>query len=128
MSKFDVYVLQGHVPVRLGTADTLADAEQIIKSQFSEQEDFLVYSRRTGVNVFYERTPDGFVMCRGLKQGPIASAEFPNRRRARMKLALVEIFRKLEALRKQRGRKDRRLGAVVLNRLTEKESSLRDGT
>ena len=105
MSKFDVYVLQGHVPVRIGTADNLADAEQIIKSQLSEQEDFLVYSQRTGVNVFYKRTPDGFVTCSGLKQAPIASARFPNRRRTRMKLLLVETFRKLETLRKQRARK-----------------------
>ena len=94
--KFDVYVSLGQVPVRLGTADNLADAEQIIKSRLSEQEDFLVYS------VFYERTPDGFVRCRGLKQALIVSPGFSNRRRARMKFALVEIFRKLEEWRRRR--------------------------
>jgi hypothetical protein len=101
MSKFDVYALQDNVPVSLGTADNLADAEQIIKSQLSPQQDFVVYSQRTGVNIFYERTPDGFVTCKSLKQALVAG--FPSHRKPRLELALLEIFRKLPALRKLRG-------------------------
>jgi hypothetical protein len=106
MSKFNVYVLRDNVCVGIGTAENLADAEQLIKSQSSKQRDFFVYSQRTGVNVFYERTPNGFVTCKSLTQAPRMSG-FPSRRKSRLQLGLLRVFRKVEALRKLRGHQHR---------------------
>ena len=86
MSKFDVYALQDYVPTCIGTTENLADAEQLIKSQLSDQRDFFVYSQKTRVNIFYERTPDGFIACRSLKHSGDGVSRTTERSCARQKL------------------------------------------
>ena len=71
-SKFDVYMLQDFVPVPIGAAESLAQAEEIIKTQLGEHRAFLVYSQPTGVNVFYQRTPEGLISFSKLTQAASA--------------------------------------------------------
>ena len=63
---FDVYMLEEFVPVLMGTAKTLDDAEKIIQAKNAGNR-FLVYSQPTGVKVFYDRTPDGSAVSRRAK-------------------------------------------------------------
>lgn len=56
--QFEVYALENYDPLWIGHAESLTDAENVIRAHASRSHQFLVYSQRTGVSVFYERTPE----------------------------------------------------------------------